>query len=361
MDPFEWVLTVETCASDMDRVSNPYNTLFAEHTGSSPRQESFSVPENLGSKTVNEVWKEIVMASGGSLEPDMTLQDFLIKVGAVGREGVRSPVILSPPAGYGPDLTINDSSQFRQPTCMQSPKSRMGGLCVESVRFGDGTDAVGGKGKKRVGEEQSGALERKQLRMIKNRESAARSRVRYKAHTVELESLVKRLEEENAALLREEITVQNPGITTQLETLIRSEEPVDEKFISMGQKLETNEVGISDDELVDLPIASLSAQAESRNPSAFGGEEDYKNDRDFAESYNTGNSPSPDNIFVATYPHENSKVSRMAPTFVTQENNPIRPANLPLSQSNKGEGARELEPLSQSLVNKTSMVNELAN
>lgn len=95
---------------------------------------------------------------------------------------MRSPVILSPLAGYGADSTISDSSQFRLPTCMQSAKSRMGGFCVESVRSGNGTDAGGGRGKKRVGEEPPGdkAAERKQWRMIKNRESAARSRVRNK-------------------------------------------------------------------------------------------------------------------------------------------------------------------------------------
>ncbi|KAL2579168.1 hypothetical protein GLYMA_15G049000v4 [Glycine max] len=42
----------------------------------------------------------------------------------------------------------------------------------------------------------------KQRRMIKNRESAARSRERKQAYTVELESLVTHLEEENAVLLQ---------------------------------------------------------------------------------------------------------------------------------------------------------------
>ena len=41
--------------------------------------------------------------------------------------------------------------------------------------------------------------------MIKNRESAARSRGRKQAYTVELESLVTRLEEERELLLREEV------------------------------------------------------------------------------------------------------------------------------------------------------------
>ena len=49
------------------------------------------------------------------------------------------------------------------------------------------------------------ATQQKQRRMIKNRESAARSRERKQAYTVELESLVTRLEEERELILREEV------------------------------------------------------------------------------------------------------------------------------------------------------------
>ncbi|EMS59954.1 ABSCISIC ACID-INSENSITIVE 5-like protein 2 [Triticum urartu] len=52
--------------------------------------------------------------------------------------------------------------------------------------------AVGGPGEKTV--------ERRKKRMIKNRESAARSRARKQAYTNELENKISRLEEENEQL-----------------------------------------------------------------------------------------------------------------------------------------------------------------
>ncbi|CAN6443158.1 unnamed protein product [Victoria cruziana] len=51
-------------------------------------------------------------------------------------------------------------------------------------------------------------VERKQKRMIKNRESAARSRARKQAYTNELENKVLRLEEENE-MLRQQKKLQN--------------------------------------------------------------------------------------------------------------------------------------------------------
>ncbi|CAA6654481.1 unnamed protein product [Spirodela intermedia] len=53
----------------------------------------------------------------------------------------------------------------------------------------EASDYVGGK-----------TVERRQKRMIKNRESAARSRARKQAYTNELENKVSRLEEENKML-----------------------------------------------------------------------------------------------------------------------------------------------------------------
>ncbi|WVY99486.1 hypothetical protein V8G54_025556 [Vigna mungo] len=47
------------------------------------------------------------------------------------------------------------------------------------------------------------SFERRQKRMIKNRESAARSRARKQAYTIELEQKVSRLEEENQKLRKQ--------------------------------------------------------------------------------------------------------------------------------------------------------------
>ncbi|KAK6121314.1 hypothetical protein DH2020_044940 [Rehmannia glutinosa] len=156
-----------------------------------------------GNKTVDEVWREIVSggaASGeGSAEPRMTLEDFLAKAGAgaANEEDVR-PVMLNPAAGV-------QAVQFAPAVCVQN------GFGVE---FGNGMAAVsgsvggGGRGKRRAAVEEvplDKATQQKQRRMIKNRESAARSRERKQAYTVELESLVTQLEEENARLLKEEV------------------------------------------------------------------------------------------------------------------------------------------------------------
>ncbi|XP_062176964.1 G-box-binding factor 4-like isoform X2 [Alnus glutinosa] len=171
---------------------------------------SISHPKELGDKTVDEVWKEIVTGSdnqregGGELE-EMTLEDFLTKAGAVREEDVRGGGVLAVVPGPG-------------------------GFAVESsgaVGF-EGKVGVGrGRAKRRAVEEAvvDKATQQRQRRMIKNRESAARSRERKQAYTVELESLVTQLEEENARLLREEVDQNKERFKQLMQNLI----PVVEK------------------------------------------------------------------------------------------------------------------------------------
>ncbi|XP_022158609.1 ABSCISIC ACID-INSENSITIVE 5-like protein 2 isoform X2 [Momordica charantia] len=167
------------------------------------RQESFPLPKDLSTRTVEEVWKEIVAGSDqrreAATDQEITLEDFLSKAGAV-REDVRVPVI-SKPGGYAVDSTALNN-QF------QMPSQQLEGAMVA---YGSGIEGrmVGvGRGKRRAVEEPvDKATQQKQRRMIKNRESAARSRERKQAYTLELESLVAQLEEENARLLREEVTI----------------------------------------------------------------------------------------------------------------------------------------------------------
>ncbi|KAL6514676.1 hypothetical protein OROGR_020255 [Orobanche gracilis] len=179
-----------------------------------------------GNKTVDEVWGEIVSGgacaagagSGGIVEPGMTLEDFLAKAGAGSEEDVRvpssavtmtmSPVVPSAAAAYGMESVMMNPSAVAQ----FSPPA----VCVQNgfgVEFGNGMGAAvsrgaggGGRGKRRAAVEEvplDKATQQKQRRMIKNRESAARSRERKQAHTVKLESEVRDLEEENARLLKE--------------------------------------------------------------------------------------------------------------------------------------------------------------
>ncbi|KAJ6798458.1 ABA response element binding factor [Iris pallida] len=96
-----------------------------------------------------------------------------------------------------------------------SPMSSDGGMGSGHVDNGGGGGVVGGtaeansagmkNGRKRIadgGVEK--VVERRQRRMIKNRESAARSRARKQAYTVELEAELNLLKEDNARLRAEE-------------------------------------------------------------------------------------------------------------------------------------------------------------
>ncbi|KAJ0971989.1 hypothetical protein J5N97_019948 [Dioscorea zingiberensis] len=136
-----------------------------------------------GGKTMEDVWLDISTErkqEGGEGIEEVTLEDFLARAGAVMEEEVRDP--------SGPRI---DS-----------------GIGIENriLGFGNVGDSGGrggrGRGRKRLlmDPEDRAALQR-QKRMIKNRESAARSRERKQAYTAELEALVTQLEEENVALL----------------------------------------------------------------------------------------------------------------------------------------------------------------
>ncbi|KAK6135432.1 hypothetical protein DH2020_030827 [Rehmannia glutinosa] len=154
---------------------------------------------------------------GGSGEPRMTLEDFLAKAGAVNEEDVRvsATVTMPPPpmGGFGMETAMMSpvtgvpAVQFAPAVCVHDGMTT-GGFGVD---FANGMVAVSGgasgRGKRKAVAEQvplDKATQQRQKRMIKNRESAARSRERKQAYTVELETLVTQLEEENARLLKEE-------------------------------------------------------------------------------------------------------------------------------------------------------------
>ncbi|RWR86851.1 ABSCISIC ACID-INSENSITIVE 5-like protein 4 isoform X3 [Cinnamomum micranthum f. kanehirae] len=164
-------------------------------------------------KTVDEVWKEITAGEGkiegGQVEglvfkdppyEEMTLEDFLAKAGAVGEEDVR---VSSVGGGFQSDPMLSNSNPFQQQQQVES-----------AVRvFGDGSEGGGGgggggRGKRRaVQEPMDRVAQQRQRRMIKNRESAARSRERKQAYTSELESLVTQLQEDQAKLVREQVVI----------------------------------------------------------------------------------------------------------------------------------------------------------
>ncbi|KAJ0501237.1 putative transcription factor bZIP family [Helianthus annuus] len=154
-------------------------------------------------------------------DPEMTLEDFLTKAGAVREEDVvkLSPVVASEYSGVI-DPVISSGTVVGGAFAQQQQQQ-------QRMQF-NGVSNGGGRGKRKVVVEDppvDKATQQKQRRMIKNRESAARSRERKQAYTVELESLVTQLEEEHARLLKEVDELNKERLKQLMENLM----PVAEK------------------------------------------------------------------------------------------------------------------------------------
>lgn len=145
----------------------------------------------------------------------MTLEDFLAKAEAVEEEGedrdVKVPLVTQRLSG---GIFAFDPVPPSPITPAQVEGSVIG--------FGNGMEIVGGRGKRRapVLEPLDKAAQQKQRRMIKNRESAARSRERKQAYQVELESSAVRLEEENEQLLKEKAERSKERLKQLMEKII---------------------------------------------------------------------------------------------------------------------------------------------
>ncbi|KNA20359.1 hypothetical protein SOVF_053150 [Spinacia oleracea] len=203
-------------------------------------EETVAIRRQTGErKTAEEVWREIVAGKSErkefkveAVDEMMTLEDFLAKAGAEMEGEVAEEVVEEDvKVGVSGDLEMSDSGglfdfdqslvQCSYPPQPQPMEAALGGVMV----YGNGSGGVGGgmevmggvRGKRRGGpimEPLDKAAQQRQRRMIKNRESAARSRERKQAYQVELESLALKLEEENEQLLREKVgssTLTPPG------------------------------------------------------------------------------------------------------------------------------------------------------
>ncbi|XP_048436852.1 G-box-binding factor 4 isoform X1 [Pyrus x bretschneideri] len=185
-------------------------------------------------KTVDEVWREIV--SGECRKeckeevPDemMTLEDFLARAGAVEENDIKDFPLAPPP----PETERLSSGVFSFDQIPLSPFGSIDKVEGSIVGFGNGPDPAGsggGVGRRKRGravmEPMDKAAQQRQRRMIKNRESAARSRERKQAYQVELESLAVRLEEENEQLLKEQTGRTQARLKQLMENII----PVVEK------------------------------------------------------------------------------------------------------------------------------------
>lgn len=157
-------------------------TIETNHTNSSNNQEINSVLPQ-ASKTVDDVWREIVAGRKEMKEePDemMTLEDFLVKTGAV-EVGEEDEVKMPPPERLSGGVYAFDPVP---PSAFQMLDKVEGSI----VGFPNDTELVAGRGGNVVGRGKRGrtlvmepldkAAQQRQRRMIKNRESAARSRER---------------------------------------------------------------------------------------------------------------------------------------------------------------------------------------
>nr|WKC16879.1 bZIP transcription factor [Psammochloa villosa] len=258
MNMDELLLSIWTAEESQAMVS-------ASNAGAPPtslqRQGSLTLTRTLSAKTVDEVWRNLVSdeppvgADGGEPQPqrqatlgEMTLEEFLVKAGVVREIPTAAPplplqprpVPLAPKSTtfYGNFPSANDAGA----AALGFPPVGMGdlalgnGLMPRAVGMEGGAVVVqtavnrldsGSKGSedlsspsepmpysfegivrgRRNGGGVEKVVERRQRRMIKNRESAARSRARKQAYTMELEAEVQKLKEMNQELERKQAEI----------------------------------------------------------------------------------------------------------------------------------------------------------
>ncbi|CAN1780447.1 ABSCISIC ACID-INSENSITIVE 5-like protein 2 [Linum perenne] len=190
-------------------------------TAEANQSASLSIAGALSKKTVDEVWRDIQQSkTNGEKKKDrqptlgeMTLEDFLVKAGVVAEASTpqfsqQSQWLQYHQHAQFPHPQQNMMGMFMPGQHVPQPL-HMGGGSVMDVAYPENTVALMGTlsdsqmpARKRgaPGEIVEKHVERRQKRMIKNRESAARSRARKQAYTNELENKVSRLEEENERL-----------------------------------------------------------------------------------------------------------------------------------------------------------------
>ncbi|XP_057784219.1 bZIP transcription factor 27-like isoform X2 [Salvia miltiorrhiza] len=163
-------------------------------TSSSPSPSPFRHP-----KSMEEVWKDITLAASDlHLNPSprgVILQDFFSKDPPP--SSVPSP---SPPPPPPTMLTLSSAAADHFGPLLFQPQPILHPTAFDAVV----PDDIAAAGKKRFPDFDRTSGDRRHKRMIKNRESAARSRARKQAYTNELELEVAHLLEENARLRKQQ-------------------------------------------------------------------------------------------------------------------------------------------------------------
>ncbi|KAJ3704128.1 hypothetical protein LUZ61_007833 [Rhynchospora tenuis] len=247
----------ETQAVAMASASGFGPTGADQQTSGIHRQGSLTLPRTLSQKTVDQVWRDIIgvstntgNAGPSSMAPavpagivtkeeimqkreptlgEMTLEEFLVRAGVVREEptpqitpfGVTTPIVCEnnfgkltgsemPPRPFG---GLNNGSvvpgfvglgptpvsvPVESPVDLNGNSSDLSPVPVPYVFKGGLRGRKGGATVEKV-------AERRQRRMIKNRESAARSRARKQAYMMELEAEVSKLKEQNKELQEKQV------------------------------------------------------------------------------------------------------------------------------------------------------------
>ncbi|XP_047082692.1 bZIP transcription factor 23-like isoform X1 [Lolium rigidum] len=244
------------------------------------RQGSLTLPRTLSQKTVDEVWRDMIYFGGNpsasttaAAPPspaqrqqtlgEVTLEEFLVRAGVVredmppGPPPVSAPPPPQPPARPQPQMLFPQTNMFAPMVnplslSMAGPFGVNGGgganvavspRPVMSNGYG-GMDGLnlsslspppmpyvfngGLRGRKPPAMEK--VVERRQRRMIKNRESAARSRQRKQSYMMELETEVAKLKERNEELQRKQMEMLERQKNEVFEKITRQVGPTSKRI-----------------------------------------------------------------------------------------------------------------------------------
>ncbi|GLT67426.1 hypothetical protein SLA2020_397370 [Shorea laevis] len=175
----------------------------------------------LSKKTVDEVWKDIVNeVDNQSTLGETTLEEFLVRAGVVNPRpimGIDNPMVTDslqfqmaavqqeqPMTVLDSNFDFSDQSVYENPVVSDNQLGMSMSMPMPAISSTSSGSQVAAERKRRCSDEMmEKTIERRQKRMIKNRESAARSRARKQAYTNQLEHEVFHLRKTTSLLKKQ--------------------------------------------------------------------------------------------------------------------------------------------------------------